>query len=220
MSNKLYSQLDSYVSDLLASEDDVLRSVVKSLDTEKMPQNSVFPNQGKLLQILIKLGKVKRILEIGTLGGYSTIWMARALPDDGELISIELDPDYAEVAKKNIKKANLQHKVEVKVGEALSIFKRIDKSAGEFDLFFFDAHKPSYVKYFNWALRHSHKGSLIVADNIIRDGKVLDKESKEEKVIGVQEFNEMLSRNKKVSSTIITNASGNGFDGMSLSYIL
>ncbi len=220
MDSKLYGQLDSYVSGLLAPEDGMLRSVIDSLDVEGMPQHSVFPNQGKLLQILIKLGGVKRILEIGTLGGYSTTWMARALSADGKLISIELDPSYAAVAKKNIKRAKLQNKVEIKVGEALTVLKQIDKTAGKFDLFFFDAHKPSYIKYFNWALKHSHKGTLIIADNVIRDGKVLNRKNKEEKVIGVQKFNKMLSKNKKVSSTIITNASGNGFDGMSLSCVL
>ena len=220
MDNQLFQKIDDYISGLLAPEDEALQAVIKSLDAAKMPQHSIFPNQGKLLQLLAGLCQTKRILEIGTLGGYSTIWLARSLPDDGKLITVELNPQYAGVAQKNIKNAGLENKVEIRVGEALEVLAELDKEeAGVFDLVFMDAHKPSYIQYFDWALKHSRPGTLIVADNVIRDGQVLDKNSQDEKVQGVQKFNKMLSKNEKVFSTIITNTSGNGFDGMALALV-
>ncbi len=220
MNNQLFKKIDSYIADLLAPEDKVLHSTVKSLDRANMPQHSIFPNQGKFLQILAYLCNAKKILEIGTLGGYSTIWLARALPKDGKVTTIEIDPKYAEIAQKNIKNAKLEDKVEIKIGEALEVLSKLDQEKiGSFDMFFMDAHKPSYIKYFKWALQHSRSGALIVSDNVIRNGKVLDKQSADEKVLGVQAFNKMLSEQKGISSTIITNASGNGFDGMAISFV-
>ncbi len=165
MNEELFTKVDRYIDELLAPEDEVLASTIKSLDEAGMPQHSVSPNQGKLLQIFAKSCNAKNVLEIGTLGGYSTIWLARALPENGKMITIELDPKYAEVAHKNIKKANLQNKVEIRVGEALEVLETIN---GTFDLIFMDAHKPSYKKYFEWALRHARPGTLIIADNVIR----------------------------------------------------
>lgn len=216
MKNKLFTKVDQYIDELLAPEDEVLASTIKSLDEAGMPQHSISPNQGKLLQIFAKLCNAKNILEIGTLGGYSTIWLARALPDNGKLITIELDPKYAEVARGNIEKANLQNKVEIRVGEALEVLQSID---GTFDMIFIDAHKPSYTKYFEWALRHARPGTLIVADNVIREGKILDENSAEEKVKGAQEFNAMLAAKAEVSATIIPTIGAKGYDGMALAIV-
>lgn len=216
MNEELFTKVDQYIDELLAPEDEVLASTIKSLDEAGMPQHSVSPNQGKLLQIFAKSCNAKNVLEIGTLGGYSTIWLARALPENGKLISIELDPNYAIVAQKNIEKANLQNKVEIRVGEALEVLETIN---GTFDLIFMDAHKPSYAKYFEWALRHARPGTLIIADNVIREGKVLDKDTTEEKVRGVQEFNAMLAANAEVSATIIPTVGAKGYDGMALAIV-
>jgi len=220
MEKKLFEKIDNYIGDLLAPEDPVLQSIEKSLETANIPQQSIYPNQGKLLQLFVKLSKAKRILEIGTLGGYSTIWLARVLPDDGKIITIELNEDYAKVAQQNIKKAGMQKNVEIRIGEALDVLSQLnDEHVEAFDIVFLDAHKPSYIQYFEWALSHTKMGSLIIADNVIRNGEVLKKNCTDEKVIGVQKFNKMLSENKRVFSTIITNASGNGFDGMSISVV-
>lgn len=216
MNEELFTKVDQYINQLLAPEDEALTSTIKSLDEVGMPQHSVSPNQGKLLQIFAKLCNVKNILEIGTLGGYSTIWLARALPDDGKLITIELDSKYAEVAHKNIRKAKLQSKVDIRVGEALEV---LDTIEGTFDMIFMDAHKPSYTKYFEWALRHARPGTLIVADNVIREGKVLDENSTDEKVKGVQQFNTMLAANAEVSATIIPTVGAKGYDGMALAIV-
>ena len=220
MNDELYNKVDDYIQKLFASEDGVLLSTKKSLDKADMPQHSVFANQGKLIQILALLCNAKKILEIGTLGGYSTIWLARALPDDGNLISIELDPKYAEVARKNIENAHLSKKVIIKIGEALSVLDKLEREQIDtFDLIFIDAHKPSYVKYFEWAFRHSHDGTLIIADNVIREGKVLDPNIKDEKVKSVQQFNEILASNKDVLATIIPAITGNGYDGMAIAIV-
>lgn len=216
MNEELFTKVDQYIDELLAPEDEVLVSTIKSLDEAGMPQHSVSPNQGKLLQIFTKSCNAKNVLEIGTLGGYSTIWLARALPESGKLISIELNPKYAKVAQKNIEKANLQDKVDIRVGEALDVLETID---GTFDLIFIDAHKPSYKKYLEWALRHARTGTLIIADNVIREGKVLDKDTTEEKVRGVQEFNAMLANNAEVSATIIPTVGAKGYDGMALAIV-
>ena len=221
MSNKtLFESIDQYIGGLLAPEDDILRSTRESLSKAGMPQHSIFPNQGKLLQLLMFSIQAKRVLEIGTLGGYSTIWLARALPEDGQLISIELDKNYARLARNNIRQAGLEKKVEIRAGEALEVLEQLNREEQEtFDLFFFDAHKPSYINYFNWAISRSRPGALIIADNVIRNGEVLNEQSEDEKARGVRSFHEMLSQRDDVHSTVILNASGNGIDGMSLAFV-
>ncbi len=212
----LFTRVDEYINRLLAQEDDVLVATLKSLDDASMPQHSISPNQGKFLQILLQSCGAKNVLEIGTLGGYSTIWMARALPDGGKFITIELDPRYAEVARTNIKRAKLQDRVDIKVGEALEVLATIDDT---FDMIFMDAHKPSYSAYLEWALQHSHPGTLIIADNVIREGKVLDTDNNEEKVKGVQEFNAVLATKSELTATIIPTVGAKGYDGMALAIV-
>ncbi len=215
-----FMEVEHYIGNLFANEDQVLSSVKESLTAANMPQHSIFPNQGKFLTLLANLANATRILEIGTLGGYSTIWLARSLPETGALISIELDPDYATVAKENVSRAGLENRVTIRVGEALSVLDDLGKEEVEpFDLIFMDAHKPSYIEYFEWAMKHAHPGTLIIADNVIRDGQVLDENSSDEKVKGVQAYNTMLSKREDVITTIIPNISGNGYDGMAISFV-
>jgi len=216
MNEELFKKVDQYIDRLLAPEDKALISTIQSLDKAGMPQHSISPNQGKFLQILVKLCAAKNILEIGTLGGYSTIWLARALPSNGKVISIELNSKYAEVAQNNINNAGVQDKVELRVGEALEVLKEIEDT---FDMVFIDAHKPSYIQYFEWVLKHAHPGTLIVADNVIREGKVLDTNSSDEKVVGVQQFNEMLATNAEVFATIISTVGTKGYDGMAIAIV-
>jgi caffeoyl-CoA O-methyltransferase len=170
--------------------------------------------------LLAKLCQAKKILEIGTLAGYSTIWLARALPSNGRLITLEYEPLHAEVALKNISRAGLDHIVEIRVGKAIELLPQLVKEeAGPFDMIFIDADKPPYKEYFDWALKLSRTGTLIVADNVIREGKVLEAESLDEMVAGVKRFNEALAANTAVTATIIQTVGSKEHDGMALAIV-
>lgn len=217
MNPKLFTDVDRYIADLLAPQDDALRSTIESLDRAGMPQNSISPNQGKLLYTLALLCNARNILEIGTLGGYGTIWLARALPDRGRLISLEYNSLHAKVAQQNITRAGLESKVKIRVGKAIELLPKIEsESKIPFDLIFIDADKPPYTEYFQWAVKLASPGALIIADNVIREGKVLDTNSEDEKVLGVQRFNEMLATNPDVTSTILQTIGIKGYDGMAM----
>ncbi len=220
MDKKLFENIDHYISDQLALQDQALLAAVSSIDEAGMPQISVSPNQGKFLQVLALLCKAKNILEIGTLAGYSTIWMARALPPGGRLITIEFDPKHAQVAQKNIDHAGLQPLVDIRVGKALDILPQLEsEGVGPFDMIFIDADKPPYAEYFQWALRLARPGTLIVADNVIREGKVLDPNTTDEMVKGAQRFNTMLASNSSVTATIIQTVGTKEHDGMALAVV-
>jgi caffeoyl-CoA O-methyltransferase len=220
MNNDIFSSVDSYIANLLNPADDALTKTEASIENENIPPISVSPNQGKFLHILAKLCNAKRILEIGTLGGYSTIWMARALPEDGKLITLELEKHHADVAQKNINNAGLGPVVDIRLGKAIDLLpKLVAEGAGPFDMIFIDADKPPYVEYFQWALKLSRKGTLIVADNVIRDGKVLDPNCADPMVKGAQRFNEMLSTNTSVTATILQTVGTKEHDGMALAVV-
>lgn len=214
--HEIFGRTDTYISELLAPEDDVLKDTIRSIEAAGIPQMSVSPNQGKMLQVLARTANAKRILELGTLGGYSTIWMARALPEDGQLISLEYDPAYAAVAQQNIRAAGMDKIVEIKIGKALDTLPTLE---GPFDLIFIDADKPPYTEYFEWALKLSRKGTIIVADNVIREGKVLDTHTDDEKVAGVQRFNQALSRNTAVTATILQTIGVKDHDGIAIAVV-
>jgi len=176
-----------------------LRKTEQAIKDENIPQISVSPTRENFYKILARLCNAKKILEIGTLGGYSTIWMARALPKDGKLIKLELSPHHAAVAEKNIAIAGLSDIVDIRIGKALDTLPRLIKeNAGPFDMIFIDADKPPYKEYFEWSLKLSRPGTLIVADNVIRDGKVLLEESSDEMVVGAKRFNAALAANTAV----------------------
>lgn len=220
MDNELFALVENYISKLVAQEDDILQAVNRSIEQADMPQISVSASQGKFLQLLAKLIQAGKILELGTLAGYSTIWLARALPKDGKLISIEYDEKHAAVALTNIKKAHLQETVDIRVGKALDILPQIEeKKEGPFDLIFIDADKPPYFEYFEWAIKLARPGALIIADNVIREGKVLDAENTDERVKGVQRLNESLSKDTRVFSTIIQTVGTKEHDGMILAIV-
>lgn len=220
MNADLFKKVDDYISDLLAPEDAVLTETIESLDRENIPQISVTANQGKFLQILLLLGNAKTVLELGTLGGYSTIWMARALPEDGKVISLEMDEKHAKVARQNIGKAGLSHKVEVRVGKALDLLPQMaDNGEGPFDMIFIDADKPPYAEYFKLALTLSRPGTLIICDNVIRDGKVLDAHHPDERVQGVRRFNQLLAETPQVTATILQTFGPKDYDGMAIAVV-
>lgn len=220
MDNKIFEEVDKYIENLLIPQDEALLKAEESLVTENIPQISVSPNQGKFLQIMAFSCNAKRILEVGTLAGYSTIWMARALPADGKLITIEFEPHHAEVAKKNINRAGLDSKVEIVTSKALEVLeKMIAGNTEPFDMIFIDADKPPYTEYFQQALKLSHPGTIIIADNVIRNGDILHENSTDEKVLGVQRFNKFLSECKEVNATIIQTVGVKEYDGMAIAVV-
>jgi caffeoyl-CoA O-methyltransferase len=198
----LLPRIDSYLEGLFAPPDPALEGALRRSRRAGLPEINVPPNEGKLLQLFAEIAGARRILEVGTLGGYSTIHLARALPEDGALISLELDERSAEVARENVDKAGLENKVEVRVGDARELLaEMVEDGAGPFDLTFIDADKESYPEYLTWTLRLSRPGSLILADNTIRGGSVMCPE--DESTRATREFNEMLAKNPQLSALIL-----------------
>jgi len=220
MNNEIFESVDQYISDLFGDQDNELAATEQSIIEANIPQISVSTNQGKFLHLLARLSKAKKILEIGTLGGYSTIWLARALPPDGKIISLEVDPKHAAVAQKNVNHAGLSELVEIRIGKAIEeLPKLLGENEGPFDMIFIDADKPPYKEYFEWSLKLSRPGTLIIADNVIRDGKVLEKISPDEMVAGVKRFNEALAATPSVTATIIQTVGAKDHDGMALAIV-
>ena len=218
--HQIFLDVDRYIGTLFAAEDDVLAGIEQTLIDAGMPRISVTATEGKLLQVLARLCGAKRILEVGTLGAYSTIWMARALPATGSLVTIEADPSYADVARRNLERARLSDRVIVRVGRGLDVLPRIEEEGlAPFDFVFIDADKAPYVEYFRWALRLSRPGTLIVADNVIRDGEVLDPGNKDAMVTGVRRFNEALAAEARVSAVLLQTVGPKGHDGMALAVV-
>jgi predicted O-methyltransferase YrrM len=221
VSEKNWAKVDGFIADLFVNPDPVLDAALEASEKAGLPEIEVSPSYGKLLFLLAKMVGARKILEIGTLAGYSTIWMARALPKDGRLITLEFDRKHADVARKNIERAGFADKAEVRVGKALDSLPKIEAAGdGPFDLFFLDADKPNNPAYFEWALKLSRKGSLIIADNVVRYGALIDMESKDANVKGVRSFLEMVSREKRVSATAIQTVGVKGHDGFALALVL
>lgn len=220
MSKEIFGSVEQYISDLFGDQDSELAATEQSIKDADIPQISISANQGKFLHLLARLSNAKKILEIGTLGGYSTIWLARALPQHGKLISLELDPKHAAVAQKNVNHAGLEAVVEIRIGKAIDqLPKLLAENAGPFDMIFIDADKPPYTEYFEWSLKLSRPGTLIIADNVIREGKVLEKNSSDEMVTGVKRFNEALAATPFVTATIIQTVGAKDHDGMAIAIV-
>ena len=220
MSQDQWTAVDRYITDLLVGDDLALEATLKRSADAGLPPINVAPNQGKLLQLLAQSQKARSILEIGTLGGYSTIWLARALPADGRLVTMEFDPKHAEVARANIAHAGLSGIVEVRVGSAADLLPRLHaEGGGPFDLIFIDANKDGYPEYFSWALKLSRKGSVIIADNVVRKGAVVDAGSPDANVQGVRRMNEIVANEPRVSATAIQTVGSKGYDGFMLAVV-
>jgi predicted O-methyltransferase YrrM len=215
MSQELWTQIDNYYSNHLAQADPVLDEALAS--AAGMPAIDVAPNQGALLHILALAQGTKSILEIGTLAGYSTICLARALPDDGKLITLEYEPRHAEVAAANLARAGLSGCVDIRVGKAIDTLPILAREGrGPFDLIFIDADKASIPEYFQWAIKLSRKGSLIIIDNVVREGEVLNAESDDPDVQGIRKFTQMLKADSRVTATAIQTVGTKGHDGLAL----
>ncbi len=220
MSQAQWTAVDNYFTDLFVPPDPLLDAVLQAADEAGLPPHNVAPNQGKLLMLLAQIHGARNILEIGTLGAYSTIWLARALPSDGKLVTLEADPKHAEVAQANIARAGIGHLVELRQGKALYTLPQLATEGYEtFDLIFIDADKPNNPSYLEWALKLSKPGTLIIADNVVRDGAVIDANGTDPNVQGIRRFNELLAAEPRVSTTAIQTVGSKGYDGFALGLV-
>jgi predicted O-methyltransferase YrrM len=210
----LWTEVDEYLADCLVPGDDALDAALAASEKAGLPAINVAPNQGKLLMLLARATGARRILEVGTLGGYSTIWLARGLPPGGRLITLEANSDYAEVARANIDLAGLGEMVEVRVGRAQDSLPGL-AGEGPFDLIFIDADKPGTPGYFQWAVKLSRRGSLIIVDNVVREGAVLDADG-DANVQGMRRFFELAATDPRVSGTALQTVGAKGNDGLSI----
>jgi len=215
-----WTAVDRYINELLIGKDPVLEKVLAASAAAGLPEIQVSPSQGKLLLLLAQMQKARRILEIGTLGGYSTIWLARGMPVEGQVITLEADPLHARVACSNFELAGLAEKIELRQGPALeSLPELAAEGQGPFDLIFIDADKGGYAAYFAWALKLSRPGTVIIADNLVRDGEVVDEGSTDASVKGVQAFNKALAAESRVNATILQTVGSKGYDGFALAIV-
>ena len=208
----VWTKVDQYFGDAQARHDAALAAALAASVAAGLPEIQVSQNQGKFLHVLAKALGATRILEIGTLGGYSTIWMARALPPGGFLVTLEYEPKHAEVARANIARAGLADVVEIRVGAALDTLPQLD-AGRPFDLIFIDADKPNIPNYFTWALKLARVGTVIIVDNVVRKGAVIDAASDDANVQGVRRFTELVSRESRVTAATLQTVSSKGYDG-------
>ncbi|MEU4297656.1 O-methyltransferase [Kitasatospora aureofaciens] len=212
-----WNAVDAYFSEQLVGHDPALEAATAAADAAGLPKIAVAPNQGKLLHLLALTQGARRILEVGTLGGYSTIWLARALPADGTLISLELDPRHAEVARGNLARAGLGEVAEVRVGRAAdSLAALVEQGEEPFDLVFIDADKPSNPEYFRRALQLTGPGSLIIVDNVVRGGAIADAASTDPGIVGTRTLHELIAAEPRVTGTSVQTVGSKGYDGFTL----
>jgi len=220
MSQEQWTAVDRYFSDQLVPHDPTLEAALKASADAGLPPINVSPTQGRLLHLLARLQGARKILEIGTLGGYSTIWLARALPEDGHLVTLEALAKHARIAEANIANAGLADIVEIRVGAALDTLPRLaEEGKGPFDLTFIDADKERIPEYFRWALEMSHPGSVVIVDNVVRGGAVTDAATSDPDVKGVRRFLELLASEPRVTGTAIQTVGSKGWDGLALAVV-
>lgn len=217
---ELWTAVDRYVAEAIVRSDPHLDAALAASDSAGLPSIQVSAPQGKFLSLLASIRGARTILELGTLGGYSTIWLARALPAGGRLITLEAEPKHAEVARANIARAGLSDVVQVRLGRALDTLPVLaQEGAGPFDLVFIDADKASIPEYFEWSLKLTRPGSVIVVDNVVRKGNVIDPTTSDPNVLGVRRFNQQLAQNKRVSATTVQTVGSKGYDGFTLAVV-
>jgi predicted O-methyltransferase YrrM len=215
MSETSWAAVDEYISGQLLKPDNALVSALQNNAAQGLPPIDVSATQGKMLMLLAQMAGAKHILEIGTLGGYSTIWLARALPDDGQLVSLEIDPEHAKVARENLERAGLSPKVQIVTGAALDSLRNMQQPA-PFDFIFIDADKQNNVNYVEQAIRLARSGATIIVDNVVRDGGVLDASSDDERIIGTRKLFEHIANHPRLDATAIQTVSDKGWDGFLL----
>jgi predicted O-methyltransferase YrrM len=220
MSQDVWTAVDEYFCDTLIAPDEALSAALCDSAAAGLPQHNVAPNQGKLLYLLAKMRNARRILEIGTLGGYSTIWLARALPANGRLISLEVNPENAAIATANVLRAGLKDVVEIRRGAALDTLKLLCAEATEpFDVIFIDADKPNNPAYLEWSLKLAREGTVIIGDNVVRGGAVAESSSADPNVIGIRSFLTLMGDNPRLEVTALQTVGCKGYDGFSLALV-
>jgi predicted O-methyltransferase YrrM len=218
VTDDIWTRVDTYLGSHLVASDEALEAAMTASGDAGLPAIAVAPNQGKLLHLLARMSRARRILEIGTLGGYSTIWLARALPADGRLISLEVDPERARIARSSLERAGLSGSVEVRVGKALDTLPRLTGEA-PFDLVFVDADKPNNPAYFRWSLELARPGTVIVVDNVVRSGGVADPDSDDPDVRGVRHMIELMATEPRVDATALQTVGLKGYDGLAIALV-
>lgn len=215
-----WTAVDDYLGDAVLGPDRILQAALDDAAAAGLPQIQVSPTQGRMLFLLARIAGARRILEVGTLGGYSAICLARALPADGKLVTLEIDPHHADVARANLDRAGLAGVVEIRVGKALETLGELEReNGGPFDMVFIDADKVSSADYFGWAVRLGHPGTVIVVDNAIRHGAVLDAQSTDADVVGTRAVLELMGTDTRVDSTVIQTVGIKGYDGFGLARV-
>jgi len=220
MPQEQWAAVDRYFTEQLRLSDPVLEAALQANSAAKLPAIDVTPTQGCFLHLLAKMISARLILEIGTLGGYSTIWLARALPPEGRLLSLEFSPVHAEIAQANIQRAGLSARVEIRVGAALDSLPKIaQQGLAPFDFIFIDADKPNNPHYLEWAVKLSRPGTLIVVDNVVRDGAIADASSSDPSIIGTRQMFEWMSRDPRLSATALQTVGAKGYDGFAIAIV-
>ena len=218
---EIWAEVDRYFGDQLAPIDPALDAALKANEKAGLPTIDVTWFLGRFLELLVRMSGARRVLEIGTLGGYSTIWLARALPDGGQIISLELNAHHAEVARANLRNAGLLDKVDLRVGRASESLADLDAGdAAPFDLIFIDADKSGYPEYLDWSLKLSRPGTVIVADNVVRDGKVIQADNADPDIQGVRRFTELVAAEPRLSATVLQTVGSKGYDGFAVAVVL
>lgn len=216
-----WRRVDDYFAERLTPADEAMDAALAANRAAGLPPIDVTRLQGRFLELLVRMSGARRVLEIGTLGGYSTLWMARALPADGRLVTLECEPHHADVARENLRRAGMLGRVDLRLGQALESLAALKQAKAEpFDLIFVDADKTGYTEYLEWALKLSRPGTVIAADNVVREGKVAQKGHPDENVQGVQRFTERMAAEPRLSATVLQLVSGKGYDGIALAVVL
>jgi predicted O-methyltransferase YrrM len=217
----VWSDVDRYFSGALIKSDPALTAALKANQKAELPAIDVTALQGRFLEILVRITGARRVLEIGTLGGYSTIWLARGVPENGLVVTLEVEPKHASIAQKNIERAGLSQRVDLHIGPASeSLSAMVANNADPFDFIFIDADKAGYPEYLQWSLKLSHPGTLIVADNVVRDGKVIDAKNTDPNIKGVRRFARLAAAESRLTTTVLQTVGGKGYDGFAIALVL
>lgn len=215
-----WTKVDDYFGELLAPADDALKAALHANDTAELPAIGVSRLQGKFLYLLVKITRAQRVLEIGTLGGYSTIWMARALPYGGRMVTLEMEPHHAAVARGNLLRAGVDDRVSLRLGRALDLLPELQMTnQGPFDLVFIDADKENNAEYVEWAVKLGRPGTVIVVDNVVREGKVIDAKSRKGDVRGTRRMTELMAKHPRLSATVLQTVGVKGYDGFAMAVV-
>jgi predicted O-methyltransferase YrrM len=218
---KVWAKVDRYFGDRLVQSDPAFDAALAANRKADLPAIDVTSLQGRFLELLVRISSARRVLEIGTLGGYSTLWLARALPPDGHIVSLELEPRHADVARENLRNAGVLGRVDIRVGPATKSLEALVAAGGApFDFIFVDADKAGYPDYLGYSLKLSRPGTLIVADNVVRDGKVIEPDNPDPNIQGVRRFTDLISAEPRLSSTVLQTVGSKGYDGFAISVVL